>query len=187
MCGQSAFWQSRQRRNDGLIIERRLGWSIGCGDCFVATRHQFPRYIHACTQQYDNGSITARRDGHATMVCDSNTWPSHGHAMAVSIMCTHTWINLILWKMASSLKARSMCVTSAANDNTCSGDRQLRWLYASTTITCAIRVVYKQTVVDVYRMLTNDAYVHVRCDYGDDLDLPGLPEGRGNRTPHNVP
>ena len=80
-----------------------------------------------------------------------------------------------------------MCVTSAANDNTCSSDRQLRWLYAPTTITCAIRAVYKQTVVDVYRMLTNDAYVHVRRDYGDDLDLPGLLEGRCKRTPHNVP
>ena len=77
-----------------------------------------------------------------------------------------------------------MCVTSAANDNTCRSDRQLWWLYASTAIT---RAVYKQTVVAVYRMLTNDAYVHARCDYGDDLDLPGLLEGRGKRTPHNVP
>ena len=149
MCGQSAFWQSRQRRNDGLILERRLGWSIGCGECVVATRHQFPRYIHACTQQYDNGTITASET-------DMPLWyatQTHGHHTDMPWpyqLCahTHTWTSLILWKMPSSLKARSMCVTSAANDNTCSSDRQLRWLYAPTTITCAIRAVYKQTVDD---------------------------------------
>ena len=64
---------------------------------------------------------------------------------------------------------------------------QLMSELAPNAIACAARVIYKHTTVDGYSVLTNNAHMRVVCGDHDDLDLPGLPEGRGLVTPHDVP